>query len=90
MKYALATTTGTCSIELILRSIGVKGGTVIVPSHTFIASAIAPIHAGASVIFADCQRENFQMDRADLRRKIRPDTKGRHFSPYARDHFASS
>jgi perosamine synthetase len=75
VKYAVATANGTCSMEMILRAIGVQGGTVIVPSHTFIASATAAIHAGAKVIFVDCQRENFQMDPQDVRRKIRPDTK---------------
>ena len=75
VKYAVATANGTCSMEMILRAIGVQGGTVIVPSHTFIASATAAIHAGAKVIFVDCQRENFQMDPEDVRRKIRPDTK---------------
>ncbi len=75
VKYALGTANGTCSLEIILRAIDVKGRTVIVPSHTFIATAVAAIHAGAKVIFADCQRENFQMDPEDLRRKIRPDTK---------------
>jgi perosamine synthetase len=75
VKYALGTSNGTCSIELILRAIGVEGTTVIVPSHTFIASAAAAIHAGAKVIFVDCQRETFQMSPQDLRRKIRPDTK---------------
>ncbi len=75
VKYAVATANGTCSMEMILRAIGVQGGTVIVPSHTFIASATAAIHAGAKVIFVDCQRENFQMDPEDVRRKTRPDTK---------------
>ncbi len=75
VKYALGTSNGTCSIELILRAIGVEGATVIVPSHTFIASAAAAIHAGAKVIFVDCQRKTFQMSPQDLRRKIRPDTK---------------
>jgi len=75
VKYAVATANGTCSMEMILRAIGVQGGTVIVPSHTFIASATAAIHAGAKVIFVDCQRENFQMDPEDVRRRIRPDTK---------------
>ena len=75
VKYALATANGTCSLEMILRAIGVKGATVVVPSHTFIATAVAAIHAGAKVIFVDCQRENFQMDPEDLRRKIRADTK---------------
>ena len=40
------------------------------------ASATAVIHAGGKVIFADCQRENLQLDPEDLRRKIRADTKG--------------
>ena len=75
VKYAVATANGTCSMEMILRAIDVQGGTVIVPSHTFIASAAAAIHAGAKVIFVDCQRENFQMDPEDVRRKIRPDTR---------------
>ena len=75
VKYALGTSNGTCSIELILRAIGVEGATVVVPSHTFIASAAAAIHAGAKVIFVDCQRKTFQMSPQDLRRKIQPDTK---------------
>jgi len=75
VKYAVATANGTCSMEMILRAIPVEGGTVVVPSHTFIASAAAAIRAGAKVIFVDCQRENFQMDPEDLRRKMRPDTR---------------
>jgi perosamine synthetase len=75
VKYAVATANGTCSMEMILRAICVQDGTVVVPSHTFIACAAAAIRAGAKVIFVDCQRENFQMDPEDLRRKIRPDTR---------------
>jgi len=75
VPYALGTSNGTCSLEMILRSIGVKGSTVVVPSHTFMATAAAIIHAGGRVIFTDCQRENFQMDPEDLKKKIRPDTK---------------
>jgi perosamine synthetase len=73
--YAIATSNGTCSIEMILRSIDVKGKTVILPSHTFMATATAVVHAGGRVVFADCMRENFQLDPEDLKRKIRPDTK---------------
>src|SRR5262249_39951412 len=74
-KKAFGTSNSTCSIELIVRAIGVEGATVVVPSHTFIASAAAAIHAGAKVIFVDCQRETFQMSPQDLQSKIRPDTK---------------
>ena len=62
VKYAVGTANGTCALEIILRAIDVKGKTVVVPSHTFIATAVAAIHAGAKVIFVDCQRENFQID----------------------------
>src|SRR5207244_6054473 len=57
VKYALGTSHGTCSIELILRAIGVQGATVIVPSHTFISRAAPAPHAAAKVIFVYCQRE---------------------------------
>jgi perosamine synthetase len=75
-RYAIATSSGTSSLEIILRAIGVQNKTVIVPSNTFMASATAVVHAGGRVIFADCQRENLQLDPEDLKRKIRSDTKG--------------
>lgn len=75
-KYAIATNTGTSSIEMILRGIGVEGTTVIVPSNTYMATAIAAIHAGANVIFAECQKENLQIDPDDVERKIQPNTSG--------------
>ncbi len=75
-RYAIATNSGTSSLEIILRAIGIEGSSVIVPSNTFMASPVSVIHAGGKVIFADCQRDNLQLDPQDLRRKIRADTKG--------------
>ncbi len=75
-RYAVATNSGSSSLEIILRAMGVEGKTVIVPSNTFMASPVSVIHAGGRVIFADCQRDNLQLDPADLKRKIRGDTKG--------------
>jgi perosamine synthetase len=74
-RYAVATNSGTSSLEIVLRAIGIQGSTVIVPSNTFMASATAVIHAGGRVVFADCQKETLQLDPEDLKRKIRPDTK---------------
>ena len=74
-KYAIATNSGTSSLEIILRSIGVAGKTVIVPSNTMMASPAAVVHAGGRVIFVDCERENLQLDPKDLKRKLRGDTK---------------
>ena len=75
-KYAVATNSGTSSLEIVLRAIGIEGSSVIVPSNTFMANAVAVVHAGGKVLFADCQKENLQLDPADLKRKIRADTRG--------------
>ncbi len=74
-KYAIATNSGTSSLEIILRAIGVAGKTVIVPSNTMMASPAAVVHAGGKVIFADCERKNLQLDPKDLKRKLRADTR---------------
>ncbi|MFC2071756.1 DegT/DnrJ/EryC1/StrS family aminotransferase [Chloroflexota bacterium] len=76
VKYAVATNSGTSSLEIILRAIGIEGSSVIVPSNTMMASPASVIHAGGKVLFVDCQRENLQLDPQDMRRKIRADTKG--------------
>ena len=75
VKYAVGTNSGTSSIEIVLRAIGIDSATVIVPSNTYMATPIAVIKAGGRVIFTECQRENLQMDPDDLERKIQSDTK---------------
>jgi dTDP-4-amino-4,6-dideoxygalactose transaminase len=37
---------------------GVRGETVLCPSNTFMATPLAALHAGASVQFVDCNRED--------------------------------
>jgi len=75
VKYAVGTSSGTSSIEIILRSIGVEDKTVVMPSNTYMATPIAAIKAGARVIFTECERSNLQMCPDDLKRKIRDDTR---------------
>jgi perosamine synthetase len=75
VKHAIGMMTGTCSVEMILKSIDVRNATVLLPSHTFVATATAAVTAGARLIFVDCQPENFQMDPDDLERSIQPDSK---------------
>ena len=74
-KYTIAANSGTSSLEIILRCIGVAGKTVIVPSNTMMASPVAVVHAGGRVIFADCDKDNLQLDPVDLKKKLRADTK---------------
>ena len=70
VKYALGTNSGTSSLEIILRAIGVEGKTVVMPSNTYMATPLAAIKAGAKVIFTECERSNLQMDSDDLKKKI--------------------
>lgn len=60
-KYAVACTSGTAALEIMLKAIGVEGKEVIMPSNTFIATATAAIRAGAKVVLADCERDNLQL-----------------------------
>lgn len=69
-RYALGTNSGTSSLEIILRAIGVENKTVVCPSNTYMATPIAAIHAGARVVFVDSQVENLQVDPQSLRNAI--------------------
>lgn len=53
-KYGIATNSGTSALEIIMRSLGLKGVEIIVPTNTFFATPAAVIHSGNKVVFADC------------------------------------
>jgi perosamine synthetase len=55
-RYAAAVQSGTGALEIVLRSLGVEGREVIVPTNTFFATAAAVIHAGGKPRFADVER----------------------------------
>jgi dTDP-4-amino-4,6-dideoxygalactose transaminase len=74
-KYAVAVNSGTSALEIILRSLDVKGSSVIVPTNTFLATAFSVIHAGADVIFTDCGAD-LNLDPAKVKEAIKPDSKG--------------
>ena len=69
VKYAVGTNSGTSSLEIILRAVGVEGKTVVMPSNTYMATPLAAIKAGARVIFTECEKENLQMCPDDLKRE---------------------
>jgi perosamine synthetase len=73
--YCVAVNSGTAAIETILRALKIQGGSVIVPTNTFLATAVAAIHAGNRVIFADSDPETLSLDVADVERRIAPDTR---------------
>src|SRR4051794_14163301 len=48
-KHAIAVSSGTSALEIILRALDVEGRDVLVPANTFFATAAAVAHAGANV-----------------------------------------
>jgi perosamine synthetase len=73
-KYCVATSNGTSALEIILRALDIRGKSVIVPTNTFLATALAVIHSGNRVIFADSDPATLCLDPKDLRRRICDDT----------------
>ena len=57
-KYALAVSNGTAALDLIFRSLGIRDASVVVPTNTFLASALAPMQSGNRIIFADADPQN--------------------------------
>src|SRR3954465_6389216 len=73
-RHAIAVSSGTSALEIILRSLGVEGREVIVPANTFFATAAAAMHAGAKVRFADCNTETMALDVDRVAAMITPHT----------------
>lgn len=72
-KYAISVGNGTCALEIILRSLNIKGD-VIVPTNTVAATAYAVQAAGCNPVFADCG-EDLVLDLEDVKRRITKNTK---------------
>jgi hypothetical protein len=71
VERALATTSCTTGLHLILAALGVgPGDEVIVPSFTWVATANAVVYCGATPVIADVNRTTFNIDPADVARRI--------------------
>ncbi len=58
---AVAVSSGTAALEILLRIAGVAGRDVVVPANTFYATAAAAISAGARPVFADVDPATFAL-----------------------------
>jgi len=65
--------TAAIALALIAARIG-PGDEVIVPAHTFIASALGVLHAGATPVFCDVQRDTGLLDPERMEELIGPRT----------------
>ncbi len=76
VKYATVVSNGTLALHLGLLALGIgPDDEVIVPTLTYIASANAIAYTGATPVFVDCESDSWQIDPADVERKITAKTK---------------
>lgn len=69
--HAVAVSSCTTALQLALVAAGVgPGDEVIVPSMSFIATANAVVHTGAVPVFAEVAEDTFNLDLADVRRRV--------------------
>lgn len=75
-KKCLLTTSGTDALEMCAMLCGLNpGDEVIVPSYTFVSTALAFLREGAKVIFADSMQCNPNLDAESLEKLITPRTR---------------
>jgi len=75
-KKALLTTSCTDALEMTAMLADIKpGDEVIVPSYTFVSSALAFVRQGAKIVFADSNSRNPNIDTEHLEELITPRTK---------------
>ncbi len=76
VKHAFGVANGTDAIIIGLKACGIgSGDEVILPSHTYIASAAAVHMVGASPVLAEIGPDHM-LDAADVEKRITPRTKG--------------
>jgi len=65
-QHAVAVSSGTAALEIILRGIGIEGRRVVVPANTFFATAAAVAHAGGTPVFADVDAATMALSAATV------------------------
>lgn len=75
-RHAVALNSCTAALHLSLLGAGIQAGDeVITTPMTFCATVNAIIHCGATPVFADCGREDFNISPDEIEKKITPRTR---------------
>jgi dTDP-4-amino-4,6-dideoxygalactose transaminase len=76
VQHAIAVSSGTSALEIILRALEVTGKDVLVPTNTFFATAAAVVHAGANPVLVDMDPESFAVLPEQVEKRLTPRTAG--------------
>ena len=75
-RHCVGVASGLDALQLALRAAGIgPGDEVITAANTFIASALAVTHAGATPVLADVRADDFNLDPEAVERAITPRTR---------------
>jgi dTDP-4-amino-4,6-dideoxygalactose transaminase len=67
VRHGLAVTNGGAALQCAVAASGAgPGDEVIVPAHTYVASDLAAVWAGATPVFADCERATLNVSAATV------------------------
>lgn len=76
VRYAVATSSGTAALHVLVRSLGIGPGDEVVTSpFSFVASANAILFEGARAVFADIDETSLDLDPARVEEAVGPRTK---------------
>ena len=72
--HAIAVSSGTAALEIVLRAVGIEGRDVVVPANTFAATAFAVLAAGGRPVFGDIDRATFSLSTDTVAAALTPAT----------------
>ena len=76
VKHCICVSSGTDANHLALWSLGIgPGDEVIIPANTFIATAWGATLCGATPVFADCEKDSYNIDAKKIEEVITKNTK---------------
>src|SRR3990170_2468236 len=76
VKYGVSTSSGTNALQIALLALGIsRADEVVTSSFSFVASANAVLHAGATPVFADIDAEDFNVNPEKMKLKVTKRTK---------------
>lgn len=74
-KHGVAVNSGTSALDLAVASLGLKKGEIITTPFTFVATANSILFNGLKPVFADIQKNTYNIDPNEIRNKITKETK---------------
>ena len=75
-KYTIGVNNGTSALHLAMLALGIGAGDeVIIPANTFIATAWGISYVGATPVFVDCDKDNWEIDPVQIEKVITAKTK---------------